>query len=145
MKLVFTNRDLPALTRLLDSLELTPAPSRARTHLLGALTDGLEVFSRDEYELVCLYGTLNEDGTPQVNPDGTVTLKDPAKAGEFHAEHDQLLAEAVSVELGDDKAATLLNALNASAQCFAGAEATALDLLATSLENGIQEGAQGDY
>lgn len=139
MRLAFVNRDLPELTRLLDSLELAPAPSRARTHLLGALTDGLEVFSRDEYELVCLYATLNEDGSPRVNSDGTITLKDPAKATEFHTEHSTLLAEEVSVELADDKAATLLNALNASTQCFAGTEATMLDLLAQSLENGIQE------
>lgn len=142
MRLSFLNRDLPALTRLLDSLELAPTPSRARTHLLGTLTGHVETFSKDEYDLVCLYATLNEDGTPYVSPDGTVTLKDAAKTTEFHAEHDQLLAECVSVELADDKAATLLSALNASAQCFAGAEATALDLLATSLEQGSQHGGE---
>lgn len=134
MRLSFVNRDLPALTRLLDSLKLTPAPSRARTHLLGPLTQHLETFSKDEYDLVCLYATLNKDGTPQVSPDGTVTLKDPAKTTEFHTEYSTLLAEEVSVELADDKAATLLNALGASSQCFAGDDARALDLLAQSLE-----------
>ena len=143
MRLSFANRDLPALTRLLDSLELAPAPSRARTHLLAALTQHLEIFSKDEYDLVCLYATLNEDGTPQVSPDGTVTLTDPATAGEFHTEHNTLLAEEMSVELADGKAATLLNALGASSQCFAGDDARALDLLAQSLEqDGQHEGRE---
>lgn len=142
MRLVFVNRDLPALTRLLDSLELAPAPSRARTHLLTTLNGHLEAFSRDEYNLVRLYAELGEDGSPRVNADGTITLKDPAKTGEFHAEHDQLLGEKISVELGDDKASRLLAAIDASAQCFAGDNARALDLLATSLEQAPSGGGR---
>lgn len=134
MKLTFTNRDLPALTRLLDTLELAPTPSRARTHLLAALTPTLETFSRDEYDLVCHYAQLGEDGTPQVNPDATITLATPEKTTEFTTEHDQLLSEEVNVELSNDKAAALLDAVNASSQCFAGDTARALDVLASRLE-----------
>ncbi|MDO5722414.1 MAG: DUF1617 family protein [Actinomycetaceae bacterium] len=134
MKLAFTNRDLPAVTALLDTLELPPTPSRARTHLLAALAPAIETFSQDEYDLVRLYAQLGEDGSPKVNGDGTITLQDPGKASEFHTEHTQLLSEEVTVEFTSDKAALLLDALNASSQCFTGDTARALDILATSLE-----------
>lgn len=139
MKLSFTNRNLPGLAALLDTLELPPTPSRARTHLLAALTPALETFSRDEYDLVRHYAQLGEDATPQVNPDGTVSLKNPDQASEFHTEHDQLLSEEVTVEFTSDKATLLLDALAASSQCFAGDTARALDVLATSLEQASEK------
>lgn len=135
MKLLFNNQQLPALTNLLDTLQLPPAPSRARTHLLEALKPHLEAFSRDEYELVSQYAKLKDDGTPHLKADGTITITDPAKATEFHTEHKNLLAETVSVEIADDKANRLYGALEASSQCFAGEQATALNVLITGIEN----------
>lgn len=134
MHLTVTNRDLPTLANLLDTLELTPAPSRARTRLLTQIRQAVETFSRDELELVTTYATTDSDGQPVVEVDGTITLADPGKTEEFHAEHTRLLSEQVTLELEDDKAHNLQAALEASTQTFTGDAATALDVLATALE-----------
>lgn len=134
MHFTVTNRDLPALANLLDTLELTPAPSRARTRLLTQIRQAVETFSRDELALVTGYATTDADGSPVVGTDGTITLADPGKAEEFHAEHTRLLSEHVTLELEDDKAHNLHTALEASTQTFTGDAASALDVLATALE-----------
>lgn len=134
MQLTVTNRDLPALANLLDALELTPAPSRARTRLLTHIRQSVEAFSCDELALVAAYATTDEGGQPLVAPDGTITLADPGKAEEFHTEHTRLLGEQVTLELEDDKARNLQVALETSTQTFTGDAATALDVLATALE-----------
>ncbi|MCD4549177.1 DUF1617 family protein [Schaalia sp. lx-260] len=129
------NHHLPAITGLLDGLELAGSASRARTKLHASLLVHLEALGASEVELARQYATLDQDGEILLDEAGGFTLKDPGQASEFKAEHQALMGEAVLLpETYENQYAVLTKALAEYPGTFSGTDATAYDLLCDALE-----------
>ncbi|AOZ73077.1 hypothetical protein BSR29_03055 [Boudabousia liubingyangii] len=137
------NHTLPAVTGLLDGLELAGAASRARTKLHTALLTHLEALGASEVELARQYATLDETGEIVLDEAGGFTLKDPSQSSEFAGEHGALMNETVAVpSLYEEQYRVLAKALADYPGTFKGPDATAYDLLCDALEQAtVKEGA----
>lgn len=129
------NHTLPAITGLLDGLELAGAASRARTKLHTILLAHLEALGISEVELARQYAILDDDGEILLDEAGGFTLKDPTQASEFKAEHQALMNETITVpSLYEEQYAVLAKALAEYPGTFKGSDATTYDLLCDALE-----------
>ncbi|MBM7051704.1 DUF1617 family protein [Rothia sp. ZJ1223] len=135
------NHHLPAITGLLDGLELAGSASRARTKLHSALLAHLEALGVSEVELARQYATLNEDGEILLDEAGGFTLKDPGQASEFVTEHQALMNETVTVpSLYEEQYGVLTKALVDYPGTFSGSDAITYDLLCDTLEEASTDG-----
>ncbi|MBT1017613.1 DUF1617 family protein [Canibacter sp. lx-72] len=135
------NHHLPAISGLLDVLELAGSASRARTKLHAALLVHLEALGVSEVELARQYATLDETGEIALDEAGGFALKDPGQAVEFATEHQALMNETITVpSLYEEQYAILAKALADYPGTFSGSDATAYDLLCDALEEASADG-----
>lgn len=134
MYLEIPNHLLPAVSELLDSLPLKGADSRARTRALALVTTALETLGASEVELLNTYGVKNADGE-LVREGDTFELK-PETAAEYQTERAKLLSEVSIIDEATyaGHEALLQEILEGIDLELTGTQATAYDLLLTSLE-----------
>lgn len=134
MYLEIPNHLLPAVSELLDSLPLKGSQSRARTRALALITTALETLGASEVELLNTYGVKNADGE-LVREGDTFELK-PETASEYQAERAKLLGEVTVIDEATytGHEALLQEILESIDLELTGTQATAYDLLLTSLE-----------
>ncbi|MDT3768155.1 DUF1617 family protein [Gleimia hominis] len=97
MKIMLANQYLQPTATLLEGMPLKATQSRARSKLLTLVKEAVVRFGQDEYELAAQYATLDKNGKPIFDTDGTFQLADPVHAGEFMTARTQLLESLAEV------------------------------------------------
>lgn len=141
---MLANRHLQPVAELLSGMSLKPAQSRARSKLLTLVTEAIERFGRDEYELISHYAQQTPEGKPKIEADGTFTLADPSRAEEFHTARNQLFDSLAEVS-GPTYATHLADVAQLLAdydQKLSGQDAVAFDVLYDAVETATSETAK---